>query len=138
MKIKTLEIEALLKSHNKKQRHPVTVEDFINHAKRYIKAVNENRMLCSIDSVSSSGMSRSMRFFEMSGKGKTHYLYNFYSLFCILGFTQINNSDSFRIHGCGMDMVFHTNYTIIHDLYRLGFMTKKQCGKLSQNTPHKV
>ena len=43
--------------------------------------------------------------------------------------------DYFTIGGCGMDMIFHTNYTIIHRLYKLGFMTKKECEKLCQMTP---
>ena len=109
--------------------------DFINNAQRYIKAIKEGRMICNIDKVSQSGMSRNIKFLECS-KGKTKYNYlNFYSLFVLLGFQKVNNTNTFRINGCGMDMIFHTNYTIIHKLYRLGFMSKAQCEDLAQRTP---
>ena len=39
-----------------------TTENFINDAKAYIKAIEQNRMLCVIGSVSNSGMSRTMKF----------------------------------------------------------------------------
>jgi hypothetical protein len=57
-------------------------------------------------------------------------------LFTILGFTKSRSNDFyFSIGGCGMDMIFHTNYTIIHRLHRLGFINKKQCDFLAQQTP---
>ena len=111
-----------------------TVEQFISDAKRYIKAIKEGRMICSIGSVSQSGMSRTIKFIECS-KGKTSYhYYNFYALFSVLGYRK-TKSDYFSIGGCGMDMIFHTNYTIIHKLHRLGFINKAVCDSLAQNTP---
>lgn len=111
------------------------VDSFISDAKRYIKAIKENRMFCVIDKVSVSGMSRNIHFHECS-KGKERYnFYQFWAFFKVLGFTEVSHSNSFRISGCGMDMIFHTNYTIIHRLYSLGFITKQECDKLSQQTP---
>jgi hypothetical protein len=118
-----------------------TNEDFYNHALRYLKASKENRIMCVIDKVSASGMSRTIKFLEASFKKRNiygMYIYNFYALFICLGHQKCGNSDYFRIHGTGMDMVFHTHYCIIHDLYRLGFITKKECDKLAQKTPHKL
>jgi hypothetical protein len=113
-----------------------SIEDFYNNALRYIKAIKEGRVINSIGSVSSSGMSRTIKFCECSGSIKKRYrYYNFYLLFKLLDFTPVKDSDYFRVNGCGMDMVFHTNYTIIHVLYRLGFMTKKECENLAQQTP---
>ena len=120
-----------------------TVENFISDAKDYIKAITERRMLCVIEKVSSSGMSRNIKFHscEQSGKDKTatesrsFYYRQYRCLFMALGYTEVKNSDSFRIGGCGMDMIFHTNYTIIHRLHRLEFITKEQCEKLAQQTP---
>ena len=34
-----------------------------------------------------------------------------------------------------MDMIFHTNYSIIRKLGNLGFITKGQVRKLEQQTP---
>lgn len=131
-------IENLLKPYNKNKRRPITVADFERHAKRYIKACKQNRMICSVDKVSASGMSRTLKFLEMNGKGNSHYLYNFYLLFDILGYQKVKDSDYFRISGCGMDMVFNTNYTIIHELKSLGFITQKTCGVLAQMQPHNI
>jgi len=111
-------------------------EDFYNNAERYINAVRENRVICSIGSVSRSGMSRTMKFMECSmGENRANW-YNFHALFLALGFSvSRSQNDYFTISGCGMDMVFHTNYTIIHQLGRLGFLTKEEIAVLAQNTP---
>lgn len=112
------------------------VKDFIRNAKRYIKAIKQGRVICNIDSVSASGMSRTLKFLECSGSIKNGFSYlNFYTLFDNLGFTKVKNSSYFRVNGCGMDMVFHTNYAIIHNLKNLGFLTKKEADILAQKTP---
>ena len=106
---------------------------FISDCERYIKAIKEGRVINSIGSVSSSGMSRTIKFLAPE---KTTYGYNFFAMFRTLGFSPVGKyGDYFRISGCGMDMVFHTNYTNIHKLFRLGFINKKQCEHLAQQTP---
>lgn len=123
----------LTKSINKVSYY--STEQFINDAKRYINAIKEGRMCCIINSVSRSGMSRKIRFVEC-GKGKDKYYYmNFFAFFSALGFSRGKDSDLFIINGCGMDMIFNTNYTIIHRLSRLGFLTMDECVKVSQMTP---
>jgi len=112
------------------------VDIFIQSAKRYIKAIKQGRVICNIESVSASGMSRTIKFLECNGSTKKGFNYlNFYQFFTQLGFTKVKNSNTFRINGCGMDMVFHTNYTIMHQLCRYGFITKKECANLAQKTP---
>lgn len=129
----------LMKQINKAKYYEV--EQFIKNAERYIKAIKDRRMICSIGSVSSSGMSRTMKFVapERNQYSKDWQYLNFFQFFKVLGFTESRNKEHyFTIGGCGMDMVFHTNYTIIHRLYRLGFITKKECKKLEQQTPQVV
>lgn len=129
-------IATSLKLSNVEKYGSSEVSDFIRNAKRYIKAIKQGRVICNIESVSASGMSRNLKFLECSGSIKSGFNYlNFYSLFSDLGFTKVKNSYSFRVSGCGMDMVFHTNYTIINDLQRLGFLTKKEASILAQKTP---
>lgn len=106
--------------------------DFLRDAKTYLKAIKENRMLCIIKSVSASGMSRVINFHSFE---KTYYI-QYYCFFKALGYQSTN--DGFRIHGCGMDMVFNTNYNIVHTLHRLGFISKKECDILAQKTPTKL
>ena len=115
-----------------------SVDNFISDAKRYIKAIKDKRMLCNIASVSSSGMSRNIKFLscEHNAKYKTYNYQNYWSFFKAMGYSEArNNRDCFSIGECGMDMIFHTNYTIIHRLFRLGFITKKECERLCQQTP---
>lgn len=113
-------------------------EQFVNDAKRYIKAIKEGRMINVIGSVSSSGMSRTIKFAapEMNKYSKRMQYCNFFCLFKALGYNEARSKDGyFSIGGCGMDMIFNTNYTIIHRLHRLGFISKKVCSHLAQQTP---
>jgi len=112
------------------------IKSFVNSADRYIKAIKEGRMICSIGSVSQSGMSRNIKFMECRKGNNRHCYLNFYAFFLALGHRSVGNMDGyFRVSGCGMNMIFHTNYQIIHRLHRLGFISKKQCSNLAQLTP---
>ncbi len=113
-----------------------SLEDFTSDAINYIKAIKSGRMLCVIHSVSASGMSRVLSF-KACEKSKSSYNYRqFAFMFKCLGHKETKTySGEFRVGGCGMDMVFHTNYTIIHDLYAMGIINKKECETLAQKTP---
>lgn len=113
-------------------------EQFIKQAKQYIKAINQNRMFCIIKSVSSSGMSRQIAFYSTEQNKNTHrfYISNYILLFDKLGYKESrNNYGCFIVNGGGMDMVFHTNYSIIRKLHSLGFISKKERERLEQQTP---
>ncbi len=112
-------------------------ENFISDVKSYIKAIKEGRMINNIHSVSGSGMSRVISFHscEKNNRTKSFYYRQYVSLFRALGYSKGNNDYNFRISGCGMDMIFHTNYTNIHVFKRLGFLTDVECSKLCQMTP---
>ena len=111
-------------------------DQFYHDCLRYVKAIKERRVICSIGSVSRSGMSRTMKFLECS-KGTYNFNYlNFFVFFKVLGYSESRAMEHyFTIHGCGMDMVFHTNYTNIHYMRNLGVINKKQCDSLAQQTP---
>ena len=129
-------IAKTLKLSNVEKYGSSEVQQFTQSAKRYIKAIKQGRVICNIESVSSSGMSRNLKFLECNGSIKSGFHYqNFFKLFKDLGFKTARNSNAFNVSGCGMDMVFHTNYTIIHQLENLGFITKKECRILAQKTP---
>ena len=129
-------IAKTLKLSNVEKYGSSEIDIFTENAKRYIKAIKQGRVICNIEHVSTSGMSRNLKFIECSGNTKKGFRYlNFWSLFKNLGFSSPKNSNCFKISGCGMDMVFHTNYTIINNLHQLGFINKKECEILSQKTP---
>jgi hypothetical protein len=112
-----------------------SVENFISDSKEYIKAIKEGRMVCNIDKVSNSGMSRTIKFLSCNGsKGKFHYR-NYWVFFKVMGFSAVKDSHYFRLNGCGMDMIFDTNYRNIRFLGSLGFLNKKQVEILCQKTP---
>lgn len=110
---------------------------FVKDAKEYIKSTKNNSMFCIIDSVSQSGMSRNIRFLSVRKDKNNKYNYrNYIAFFEVLGF-KLTKDNNFKINGCGMDMIFNTNYTIIHRLYSLGFINAKTRDVLAQNTPNK-
>jgi hypothetical protein len=110
------------------------IDSFIENAQDYISAIHQGRMLCVIHSVSSSGMSRNLSFYscEVDRYGQYYYR-NYRGLFRSLGYKEAK--EGFRINGCGMDMVFHTNYSNIHTFRQIGLLTAEECGSLSQKTP---
>ena len=112
-------------------------EQFVDDVKCYIKAIKDGRMINVIHSVSSSGMSRVISFHscEKNKNTNSHYYRQYVSLFRALGYAKGNNDYNFRISGCGMDMIFHTNYSNIHVFKRLGFLNDAECSKLAQMTP---
>ena len=112
-------------------------EQFVHDAEVYLKAIKEARMCCVIHSVAPSGMSRVMSFHscEKSHQKESYWYRQYTCLFRALGYTQTQDKNGFRISGCGMDMVFATNYDIIHRLQRLGFINEKECEILAQRTP---
>lgn len=110
-------------------------EQFISDVKSYIKAIKEGRMLNTIHSVSSSGMSRVISFHSCEKNKNGFYYRQYVSLFRALGYSKGSTDFNFRITGCGMDMIFHTNYSNIHLFYNLGFINKSECDILCQKTP---
>ena len=109
--------------------------DLYNSIITYIKATKERRMLCVINKVSASGMSRTMMFHSTEKNKSEHYTRNYYSLFKAYGHIFRGRSYHATISGCGMDMVWNTNYNMIHWFRKLGFISKKQCDRLSQQSP---
>jgi hypothetical protein len=117
-------------------------EAFISDANAYINAIRENRMINVIGSVSASGMSRTLKFTSCEkatdGYYAPFYQRNYFSLFQALGYNAVKSSGYFRVHGCGMDMIFNTNYNIMHDFKRIGLISKEECEVLAQKTPNTI
>ena len=116
-----------------------SISQFIGDCERYIKAIKEGRIIVDIVSVSNSGMSRRLKFLSCERAQRIKEIkYNYCNYNCFLnslGYKTRNTDFSFNVSGCGMDMIFATNYDIIHSLYNLGFINKKQCDRLAQMTP---
>ena len=115
----------------------MTVERFIRDAQTYLRAVKERRINYTVDTVSKSGMSRTLMITSCERwrwDGKLRYYYRQYNtMLQAMGYSvRRGYRDSIRVHGCGMNMLFATNYNIVWSLHRLGFISRRQCDLLCQ------
>ena len=126
---------------NIKKNEYYSEEQFISDAQSWVNAIKEGRVLCSILSVSSSGMTRQMKFlaFEPSKtEGAQGWYRQYNTMLQVLGFRYNKAKYCISVSGCGMDMIFHTNYTIMHDFKSMGIITDEECTKLCQMTPTNI
>ena len=110
-----------------------TQEYFIQDCKEYIKAVKEGRMLYLVDTVSNTGMNRTLiiKSCEKNKRTKDFYYRNYTFLFKILGYS-LSKDYNIKVSGCGMNMLFATNYDIIHTFKNIGLINSKVCDVLAQ------
>lgn len=108
-------------------------DQFINDCEKYIQAIRDGRVIVSIVSVSKSGMSRKMKFLAFEKGIERGYYRQFNSMFEVLGW-KIKDY-CLNVSGCGMDMVFHVNYSVMHDFRRMGLLSNEDCANLAQQTP---
>ncbi len=125
----------IMKSINKESCY--SIDTLISDIQTYIKAVKSGRILYSVESVSRSGMTRQIKVLscEKSGKGcrTRHYYRQYITMFKVLGYSIKRGwSGTVRVFGCGMNMLFHVNYCLMHKFCRLSFISKKQCAVLAQ------
>lgn len=103
------------------------------NAERFIKALKEGRLVCSVKHVSSSGMSRVISFCEVKKVGKGYALYQFNWFFRNLGWTYVDSWNAIRVGGCGMDMISHVLYSVCATLEANGFKVPKDYSHLASN-----
>ena len=113
------------------------IERFIGDAQTYLRAVKERRISYTVDTVSRSGMSRTLLITSCERwrwDGKIRYYYRQYNtMLQAMGYNvKRGYRDSIKVAGCGMNMLFATNYNIVWSLHRLGFISRKQCDILCQ------
>ena len=106
-------------------------EDFVKDCKTYIKAVQANRALFRVTHVSTSGMSRNISITSFEGKMSKGYFRQYASMLEVMGFN-LTNRFEVKASGCGMDMVWNTNYNIVNMIKSYGIITKKTSEKVSQ------
>ena len=108
-------------------------ENFVSDCKTYIKALKSGRLQYRAISVSSSGMSRDILISSFEGSMTKGYYRNYTNMLKVLGFNFASKySSEIRVKGCGMNMLFATNYNIIHTFKDINLISKKQCEILSQ------
>ena len=83
-------------------------------------------------SVSSSGMSRTLSL-KVAKEGKILDLTYYASILLDWTLVEVNGSRALRVGGCGMDMGFHTVYTLSRVLFREEGSTKDAGYSLNHN-----
>ena len=94
-----------------------------------IFAIRTKTLLCNIESVSKSGMTRKLSFLTIAGG----QVWRFNDLFQIDGY-RLDKNYNVIVTGCGMDMVWNTVYTMAYKLNQMGFITDEDLPKLSQSS----
>ena len=130
---KVIELSADVKKAIKKNSY-YSAEEFIKDAETYISAIKDGRMLCVVKTVAKSGLSRVLTFHSLEGIESKYYR-SYRSFFEAMGYKESRSKEGFTVSGCGMNMIFHTNYSIMHDLRRMGFITESEAETLCQKTP---
>ena len=110
------------------------IDNLIHDINTYIAAVKSGRISYDVITVSKSGMSRTIKITSAEKSGRNQFYYRQYqAMLGILGETVVSGySNTIRVYGCGMNMLFATNYNLMHKFRRLGFISKKQCATLAQ------
>ena len=110
-----------------------TQEDFIRDSNIYIKALKSGRLQYRVTNVSKSGMSRDILISSYEGSMNKGYYRNYTLMLEVLGYKFASKySSEIKISGCGMNMLFATNYNIIHTFKRIGLINQKSCDVLAQ------
>lgn len=107
-------------------------EQFEKDCKTYVKAVQSGRIQYTVTHVSQSGMSRNIMITSYEGTMQKGYYRSYYLMLKALGYSFVKGAHEIKVGGCGMDMLFATNYAIIHDLKRMKLISKAKCDKLAQ------
>jgi len=130
--MKKITLSNEIKNNLKKEEY-YTEDQFVSDVKTYINAVKSGRILYTVTHVSSSGMSRNINIKSFEGSmSKGHYR-NYFTMLRVMGYKSADKySSNIRVGGCGMNMLFATNYNIIHSFYRMGFINKATCDVLAQ------
>lgn len=110
-----------------------TQEDFTKDIQTYIKALKEGRLQYLVMNVSSSGMNRniSVQSCEQNKNNNNFYYRQYLKMFEILGY-KLDKNFNIKVSGCGMNMLFATNYNLIRTFKNMNIITAEDCEMLAQ------
>lgn len=108
------------------------VEMFEKDCNAYIEAVKSGRILYNVEHVSASGMSRKITIKSFEGTMEKGYYRNYFAMLEIFGY-KMNKDYTITVKGCGMNMLFATNYDLINQMFKMELLDKETCDTLAQN-----
>lgn len=110
-----------------------TKEMLLSDIQTYIKALKEGRLQYLVMNVSSNGMNRNI-FIQSCEQSKTNnnfYFRQYSRMFEMLGY-KLSKDYYIRVSGCGMNMLFATNYNLIHTFKNMNIISESEAEILAQ------
>ena len=110
-----------------------TKEMLLDDIQDYIKALKEGRLQYLVMNVSSNGMSRNIliQSCEQSKTSNNFYFRQYTRMFEMLGY-KLDKDYNIRVSGCGMNMLFATNYNLIHTFKNMNIISAAEAEILAQ------
>lgn len=99
----------------------------------YIEALKEGRLQYLVTKVSASGMSRNIliQSCEKSKSNNKFYFKQYSNMLECLNY-KLDRDYNVIVKGSGMNMLFATNYRLIHIFKEMGFIDELECETLAQ------
>lgn len=110
-----------------------TKDILLDDIQDYIKALKEGRLQYMVISVSANGMNRNIlvQSCEQNKTSNNFYFRQFSRMFEMLGY-KLNKDYNIKVSGCGMNMLFATNYNLIHTFKNMNIISDLECEILAQ------
>ena len=110
-----------------------TKEMLLNDIQDYIKALKEGRLQYLVMSVSQSGMSRNIliQSCEQNKTNNNFYFRQYSRMFEMLNY-KLDKDYNIRVSGCGMNMLFATNYYLIQTFKSMNIISDSEADILAQ------
>ena len=110
-----------------------TKEMLLDDIQDYIKALKEGRLQYLVMSVSQSGMNRNIliQSCEQNKSNNNFYFRQYSRMFEMLNY-KLDKNYNVKVSGCGMNMLFATNYYLIHTFKSMNIILKDEADVLSQ------
>ena len=110
-----------------------TKEMLLDDIQDYIKALKEGRLQYLVMNVSSSGMSRAIliQSCEQSKSNNSFYFRQYSRMFEMLNY-KLDKNYNIKVSGCGMNMLFATNYYLIQTFKSMNIISENEADILAQ------
>lgn len=110
-----------------------TKEMLLDDIQDYIKALKEGRLQYLVMNVSPNGMNRNIliQSCEQNKTNNNFYFRQYSRMFEMLGY-KLNKDYYLKVSGCGMNMLFATNYNLIHTFKNMNIISETEAKILAQ------
>ena len=110
-----------------------TKDMLLDDIQTYIKALKEGRLQYMVMNVSSNGMNRNIlvQSCEQNKTSNNFYFRQYSRMFEMLGY-KLNKDYNIKVSGCGMNMLFATNYNLIHTFKNMNIISSAEAEILAQ------